>query len=71
MLQFSFPEQGDQMIGIKFAQNLDKVAKTVAKPENAKMSSSKLNLNVQQSTFNPFCTLKITPTNHIWPQKFA
>jgi hypothetical protein len=40
-------EQGDQKIGIEFAQILDKVAKTVAKSENAKISSSKLNLDVQ------------------------
>jgi hypothetical protein len=40
-------------IGGKFAQSFDKVAKTVAKPKNAKTSSSKLNLKLN-IYINPF-----------------
>jgi hypothetical protein len=42
------------------AQILKKVAQTVAKPKNAKIFSSKLNLKVQNNfILNPFLTLKI------------
>jgi hypothetical protein len=34
----------------KFAQSLEKVAKTVSKPKNAKIYTSKLNLRVQSIT---------------------
>ncbi len=39
--------QGDQKNVNKFAQILEKVAQTVAKAKNVKISPSKLNLNVQ------------------------
>jgi hypothetical protein len=39
--------QGDQKIEKKFTQSLEKVAQTVAKPKNAKIFSSKLNLKIQ------------------------
>jgi hypothetical protein len=39
--------QGDQTMGKKFAQSLEKVAKTVAKQKNAKITSLKLNVKVQ------------------------
>jgi len=39
--------QGDQKIGKKFTQVLEKVAQTVAKPKIAKISTSKLNLKIQ------------------------
>ncbi len=40
--------QGDQKIGGKVTQFLDKIAKTVAKPnKNAKTSSPKLDLKVK------------------------
>ncbi len=46
-------EQGDQKIGKTFAQIKEKVAKTVGKPKNAKSSSSKLNLTVQNIYIKP------------------
>jgi hypothetical protein len=45
--------QGDQKIGKKFAQILEKVAKTVAKPKETKIISSKLNLT-KTTTSNLF-----------------
>jgi hypothetical protein len=39
--------QGNQKIEKKITQSLEKVAQTVAKPKNAKIFSSKLNLKVQ------------------------
>jgi hypothetical protein len=47
-------DQGDQKIGGNFAQIMDKVAKIVAKPKNAKTSSSRLNLKVQNIYIKPF-----------------
>jgi hypothetical protein len=41
----------------KFTQILDKVAKTVAKQKNAKTSSWRLNLKVQNIYIKPFSTL--------------
>jgi hypothetical protein len=49
--------QGDQKIGGKFAQFLDEVAKTVAKPKKCQ-NISKLNLKVKIYT-KPFLTLNI------------
>jgi hypothetical protein len=43
--------QGDQKIGGKIAQVLKKVAQTVAKLKNAKMSSSKFNLKIQKHLY--------------------
>jgi hypothetical protein len=42
------------MIVGKIAKVLEKVAKTFAKPKNAKISSPNLNLKVQPSASNPF-----------------
>ncbi len=46
-------EQGDQKIGGKFAQILDKVAKTVAKLKYAKTSSLRLDLKVKKHLHQP------------------
>jgi hypothetical protein len=52
--------QGDQKIGKKFTQILEKVAKTVAKQTNAEMSTSKLNLEVQNIYIKPLSNPLIT-----------
>jgi hypothetical protein len=49
-LKRSIDEQGNQKIGKKFAQVLEKVAKTVAKPKIAKTSTSNLYLKVKALT---------------------
>jgi hypothetical protein len=45
--------QGDQNFEGKITQILEKVAQTVAKPKNAKISSSKLNLKIQNINIRP------------------
>ncbi len=52
--------QGDQKIGKKFTQILEKVAKTVAKQKNAEMYTSKLNLEVQNIYIKPLLNPLIT-----------
>jgi hypothetical protein len=47
-----YVDQGDQKIGKKIAQILEKVAKTIAKLKNAKVFSSKLNWKVQNVFIN-------------------
>ena len=60
--------QGDQKIGGKFAQFLDEVAKTVAKPKKCQNISSKLNLKVKIYT-KPFLTLNIPKKQTIFVPK--
>jgi hypothetical protein len=44
---------------------LDKVAETVAKPKNAKISSSKLNVKVQNICIKPLLNSLNASTNYI------
>jgi hypothetical protein len=56
---FSFAmdwHQGDQKCRGKFAPRWGKVAKTVAKPKNAKTFSSKINLKAQIIFIKPLLT---------------
>ncbi len=63
-------KQGDQKIGGKITQFLDKVAKTVAEPKkNAKTSSSKLNLKVKRSASNLSKLLKYLKQTIFVPRK--
>ncbi len=55
----------------KFAQILEKVAQTVAKAKNYKISKSKLDLKVQNVYMKSFFTLKIPTTNNIFTQKIT
>jgi hypothetical protein len=57
-------------LGEKIAQILDKVAKTVAKPKNAK-TSSKLNLKAQDICIKPLLNFKIPKNRQYFPQKIA
>jgi hypothetical protein len=45
---------------------LEKVAKTVAEPKNAKISTSELKLKVQNIPFKPLFNLNIPSANHIF-----
>jgi hypothetical protein len=45
---------------LKIAQFLEKVAKTVAKPRNVKISTAKLNLKFQNICIKPLLKFKIT-----------
>ncbi len=58
-------------MGKKFAQILEKVAQTVAKAKNNKISKSKLDLKVQNIYMKSFLTLKIPKTNNIFTQKIT
>jgi hypothetical protein len=61
----------NRRMGKKFAQILEKVAQTVAKAKNDKISKSKLDLKVQNIYMKSFLTLKIPKTNNIFTQKIT
>ncbi len=53
-------QQGDQKIGEKIAQILEKIAKKVAKPKISKISTPKLNLKVHNNYIKPLWKPKNT-----------
>jgi hypothetical protein len=53
-------QQGDQKFWKKFTKILEKVANTIAKPQTTKMSTSNLNLKVQNIYIKPLLRLKNT-----------
>jgi hypothetical protein len=58
-------------LGKKFTQILEKVAKTVNKPKNAKISSSKLNLKVQNKNIKLLLNSSNTYNKSYFPKILA
>jgi hypothetical protein len=56
-------------LGKKFVQILEKVAKTIAKPKNAKVFSSKLNFKVPKVFAKPLLNSLDTYNKQYFPQK--